>query len=330
MEVPTASPATMGRLEALKIRDYWADEARHFTPWLAREENLGLLGEAIEMNLELIGTEQQVGPFKADIVARDADRVVIIENQLDSTDHKHLGQLLVYAAGTSAHTVVWVARQVTDEYRKVIDWLNEETSVAFYALEVELWRIGDSLPAPKFNVVCEPNELTRPSATVGEVTEGKLLQLDFWKAFIEHAEASGTTFTMPKPKAQHWFDLRLGTSRGHVSLTALLKGRVGCELYMGHSQANEIFEALHADREIIEGQLGELEWQPLPESKSCRIARYREANIEERETWPELFRWMLEEAEQFRKTFGDRLKGISLANLTDASVPEIGDLTLGS
>lgn len=318
----------MGRLEPLKIRDYWTDEARHFTPWLAQEENLSLLGEAIEMNLELIGIEQPVGPFKADIVARDGERVVIVENQLDATDHKHLGQLMVYAAGRSAQVVVWIARQVTDEYRKVIDWLNEETTVAFYALEVELWRIGDSLPAPKFNIVCEPNELTRPVTGIGEVTEGKLLQLDFWKAFIEHAEARGTTFTMPKPKPQHWFDLRLGTSRAHVSLTALLKGRVGCELYIGHSQADEIFEALHAERETIEAQLGELEWQPLPESKSCRIARYREADMEDRETWPELFRWMLEEAEQFRKAFGDRVKAIHLSSPEDQMVSEVSDLPI--
>lgn len=100
--VPPATGLTMGRLEPLKIRDYWPDEARHFTPWLAREENLSLLGEAIEMNLELVGIEQAVGPFKADIVARDGDRLVIVENQLDATDHKHLGQLLVYAAGRSA------------------------------------------------------------------------------------------------------------------------------------------------------------------------------------------------------------------------------------
>lgn len=331
---PEFSTPQLGRLESIKIRDFWSDEARDFTPWLAREENLGLLGEAIEMNLELVGTEQSVGPFKADIVARDGDRVVIIENQLDATDHKHLGQLLVYAAGRSAHSVVWVAKQVTDEYRKVIDWLNEETSVAFFALEVELWRIGDSLPAPKFNIVCEPNELTKPVADRTPITETKLLQLEFWKGFAEFAEASGSGFTMQKPKPQHWFDLRIGTSRAHISLTALAKGRVGCELYIGHSQADVIFDAIHEHRDEIEAKLGDLEWQPLPDKKSCRIARYQEANIEDQSSWPDLFKWLFHEAENFRQSFADRVKAVTLetpiaaaeASPVAAGVPALPDL----
>jgi hypothetical protein len=128
---PAARTATFGRLEPAKVRDYWVDEARDFTPWLAREENLGLLADTLGISLELVGTEQRVGPFKADIVAKDGEDTIVIENQLDPTDHKHLGQLLVYAAGRNAVTVVWVAKQVTDEYRKVIDWLNEQTSVNF-------------------------------------------------------------------------------------------------------------------------------------------------------------------------------------------------------
>jgi hypothetical protein len=134
--VPPAQTATFGRLEPAKVRDYWVDEARDFTPWLAKEENLGLLADTLGISLELVGTEQRVGPFKADIVAKDGEDTVIIENQLDPTDHKHLGQLLVYAAGRNAATVVWIAKQVTDEYRKVIDWLNEQTNVNFWALEI--------------------------------------------------------------------------------------------------------------------------------------------------------------------------------------------------
>lgn len=314
-------PPTLGRLESLPIRDVWRDEARDFTPWLAREENLAVLSDAIEMNLELVGTEQSVGPFKADIVARDGDRVVIIENQLEATDHRHLGQLMVYAAGRTAQAVVWVAKQVTDEYRKVIDWLNEETNVAFYALEVELWRIGDSLPAPKFNVVCEPNELTRQTATSAPVTETKVLQLEFWKGFSEVAEEQGTTLKMQKPKPQHWFDMRFGTSRAHVSLTALSRGRIGCELYISHSQADAIYEALDDQGEAIESELGELEWQPLPDKKACRIARYRDADIEDQTSWQDLFKWLLHEAEAFRSTFAERVKEVDLTASQPAAPP---------
>jgi hypothetical protein len=129
---PARETAALGRLEVVKIREYWKDESQDFTPWLAREENLELLGDTVGLNLELVGTEQRVGPFKADIVATDGEDRVIVENQLDATDHRHLGQIMVYAAGQTAKTVVWVAKQVTDEYRKVFDWLNEETSTNFW------------------------------------------------------------------------------------------------------------------------------------------------------------------------------------------------------
>ena len=165
-------PPRFGRLEPVQLRKYWKDEARDFTPWLAREENLTLLGDAVGMSLELVAVEQYVGPFRADIIAKDDDVEVILENQLDATDHKHLGQLLVYAANRGSGVMVWIARQVTDEYRKVIDWLNDKSDVSFFALEVELWRIGDSPVAPKFNVVCEPNEFARVvRAPGGEISE---------------------------------------------------------------------------------------------------------------------------------------------------------------
>jgi hypothetical protein len=316
-----AKPKMFGRLENVKVREYWKDEAQDFTPWLANEENLELLGETIGLSLELIGTEQRVGPFKADIVASDGEHTVIVENQLDSSDHKHLGQLLVYAAGRKAKTVVWVAKQVTDEYRKVMDWLNEETSTNFWALEIELWRIGNSPVAPKFNVVCEPNELTKPApaASPGELSENKLLQLEFWKAMNEYFEEHGSSFNERKAQPAHWHSLPLGTSRARISLTALVSKnpRIGCELYIHHSQSDLIYEALEDDKEAIEQQLGVLEWQPLPDKKGARIAVYKQANIEDRDSWPELFSWLKTNAEKFQATFAQRVKSVQL--------PEGGD-----
>jgi hypothetical protein len=151
-----------GRLELAEVGDYWTDESRDFTPWLAEQENLALLSDTLGISLELLGIEQGVGPFAADIVAKDGDNTVIIEDQLDPTDHEHLAQLLVHAAGRNADTVVWVAQQVTDEHREVIDWLNDQTSIDFWAMEIELWRIGDSAVAPKFSVVCQPRAPAEP------------------------------------------------------------------------------------------------------------------------------------------------------------------------
>jgi Domain of unknown function (DUF4268) len=271
--------------------------------------------------LNLSAPEQRVGPFKADIVATDGEDRVIVENQLDATDHRHLGQIMVYAAGQTAKTVVWVAKQVTDEYRKVFDWLNEETSTNFWALEIELWRIGDSAPSPKFNVVSEPNELTKSAAAESaELSENKLLQLDFWKGLADHLEQTGSSFNARKPQAAHWYMLGIGTSRANISLSALVakSGRIGCELYISHSQADAIYEALEKEKDAIEAELGELEWQPLPEKKACRIAVYKRASIEDRDSWPALCQWLTENAEAFKSAFAERVKSVQLVAASPA------------
>src|SRR5688500_16692480 len=141
--------STLGRLQSVDLRSVWASECTHFTPWLAQAENLELIGEAIGVELELEAQEKRVGPFRADILCKDTitNSWVLIENQIEPTDHCHLGQLLTYAAGLQAATIVWVAGKVREEHRAALDWLNEITGERFnfFGLEIELWRIGDSL-----------------------------------------------------------------------------------------------------------------------------------------------------------------------------------------
>lgn len=138
----------LGEIEKLDVRNVWAHEASNFTPWLAEEENIARLGSAIGLELEVENTEVSVGPFSADILARDSgsSAYVIIENQLSKTDHDHLGKAITYAAGLNAGTIVWVAPEFTQEHRKAIDWLNDNSvgDVAFYGVQVELWTIDDS------------------------------------------------------------------------------------------------------------------------------------------------------------------------------------------
>jgi hypothetical protein len=147
----------LGRLQKVDLREAWVSEANDFTPWLAQEENLKLLGDTIGIELELESQEKSVGPFRADILCKDTvtDNWVLIENQLERTDHTHLGQLLTYAAGLNAVTIVWIAERFTEEHRATLDWLNERTDekINVFGLEVELWRIGDSPIAPKFNII---------------------------------------------------------------------------------------------------------------------------------------------------------------------------------
>src|ERR1051325_7974151 len=167
---PAAAPAStkghfLGRLERVDLRHIWISEATGFTPWLARPENIVVLSEALGIELEIEAHEKTVGRFRADILCKDIEtgRWVLIENQLERTDHSHLGQLLTYAAGLDAVTIVWVAERFTEEHRAALDWLNERTDekITFFGLEVELWRIGDSAVAPKLNIVSKPNDWTR-------------------------------------------------------------------------------------------------------------------------------------------------------------------------
>ena len=154
----------LGRLEKVDIREIWKNEAVDFTPWLAEPANIGLLGDTIGMELEVEAVEKDVGRFFADILCKDAasDRFVVIENQIENTDHDHLGKTITYAAGLEATAIVWIAKHFGEEHRAALDWLNEITGaeVAFFGLEVEAWKIGDSPAAPKFNVVCRPNDFT--------------------------------------------------------------------------------------------------------------------------------------------------------------------------
>lgn len=311
----------LGRLEPVSLRDFWQDEARHFTPWLALPENLKVLGEALGIELEFEATESRVGIFKADIVAKEVgtDDRVIVENQLQRTDHDHLGKLLTYAAGLGAKTVVWVAEQISDDHRRALDWLNEITgeTFSFFALEIELWRIGESAPAPKFNLVCRPNDwaksLTSPDS-VGEPTETKLSQLEFWSALVDCGRKKGTSVNFRKPRPQNWYSLAVGRSRFNLSLTANTKlHRIGCELYIRHPKySKKAFALLLSQKEAIEADLGPLDWQELPHRRDCRIVQYRSGDIEDRSQWPEQHAWLLERLEAFKRTFSERVRALDL------------------
>ena len=183
----------LGRLRRVELRDIWANEATEFTPWLAETGNLELLSETLGIDLELESMETRVGSFYADIVCKDqgTETTVLIENQLGKTDHDHLGKVLTYSAGLQAETVIWLAERFQDAHRAALDWLNEisHQNTQFFGLEIELWCIGDSVAAPKFNIVSMPNDWSRSvaEATIDnrELSEHRLLQLEYWDAFLQ-------------------------------------------------------------------------------------------------------------------------------------------------
>jgi hypothetical protein len=246
------SQQNLGRLEKVDLRHVWVNEAGDFTPWLAQEENIALLGDTIGIDLEVEAQEKNVGPFRADILYKDTanDHWVLIENQLERTDHSHLGQLITYAAGLSAVTIVWVAQRFTEEHRAALDWLNEMTGedITFFGLEVELWRIGDSAVAPKFNIVSSPNDWTKSVSgaagkfTAGELSETRLLQREYWTAFRQLMEERGSVVRPTKAHPQGWQDFSIGRTGFWLQTFVNTQDyRIGVILVLGGSDAKPHF-----------------------------------------------------------------------------------------
>lgn len=312
----------LGILNRVDLRDFWKDEAREFTPWLSKEENLNILADTLGLELELVDTEVNVGNFNADIVAKDIsnDRNILIENQLEKTNHDHLGKIITYASGLDAQVIVWICNKVTEEHRRAVDWLNDITNdkIAFFALEIELWKIDDSAPAPKFNIVCSPNEwakIVKSTANQRKLTDTKLLQGEFWNSFKEYIEQSGTLLKLRRPRPQHWYSISVGRSKFNINLTVnTQKKRLGCEIYIRGENAKGAFSYLKEQSRDIESELGyELDWQELPDKQDARIIYYSDGDILDKNSWETYFDWFKEQSESFHKVFSNRIKNLDLS-----------------
>lgn len=323
-EPPPINPGSLGRLAPVELRDVWRSEAADFTPWLANQGNLDLLGEAIGLDLELEACEATVGCFRADLVCRDTsttDARVLIENQLERTDHGHLGQLMTYAAGLATVTIVWIAERFTDEHRAAIDWLNEVTreGINFFGLEIELWRIGDSTVAPKFNVVCQPNDWLKsgPKAQVG-LSPARVTQLEFWTAFREFVGARDSTIRPTQARPQNWMPISIGRTGFRLYAVASTwnseegsydSHELRAEFLMDGDNADLQFLTLQTEQQAIEREMGEqLAWH-RPEDKHARkVFLRRNADLNSRTEWPAYHQWLLEKLERLRSVFAPRLR----------------------
>lgn len=288
----------LGKIERLDdLRAVWPHEAHDFSKWLARDENLAGLSDAIGIDIVLEELESSVGGFSVDLYAEESGtgRKIIIENQLEDTNHDHLGKIITYASGKNAEVIIWIVKRARDEHKQAIEWLNQHTdeNIGFFLLEIELWKIDDSLPAPKFNVVGRPNDWAKTLKATEGLSETKKLQLEFWQAFSDHAFAKQEfrrCFSPRKAQPQHWYDLSVGSSTYHISLTAnTQKKRLGAEIYITDDKA--LFEKFRARRADIEAELGmPLEWRTA--TKDCRILALRGGDIKQGEAaWPACFDW---------------------------------------
>tara|TARA_Y100000294_G_scaffold93115_1_gene86725 strand:+ start:257 stop:1228 length:972 start_codon:yes stop_codon:yes gene_type:complete len=316
----------LGKLEKVELRDIWESESTDFTPWLAKEENIQLLGSSIGIDLVVEKVEQQVGPFRADILCRDEgnDNLVLIENQLEKTDHKHLGQLLTYATGTKSVSIVWVAADFTDEHRAALDWLNSITdeNFNFFGLEVELYKIGNSPVAPHFKVICQPNDWSKSISTAERniAKEGisltKQKQLAFWTELAKKINESDSKLRPRKASPRPYINIPIGTTGFGISCTINTISNTLCsQIYISNNK--EAFKAFENEKGKIENEFGEkLNWELLPLKAASRIAIYRPDSIlDEEDDWNNMTDWLIMKAEKLYSVFSHRIKNLELDEL---------------
>ena len=307
-------PDNLGELKSVPLREVWEKEDQHFTPWLA--ENIGILGDAIGMTLEVEAQEKMVGTFRADILCQDEDNgeKVLVENQVEKSNHKHLGQIITYAAGLRAKTIVWIAREFADEHRAALDWLNANTGdgLRFFALEVQLWRIGTSQPAPKFNVVVRPNDWSKNvrASEGGELSDVRSRYFRYWSAFVD---AHGEQISLGKraARAQSYHNFTVGRSGVKISTSIKSDGKLlQVQFRMVKKNAGEIYEPLAAQKSAIGRELAgiTLHWEaPTPDKQRAYISTSKDADIADESDWKNQHKWFADMVLKFNSVFSKRV-----------------------
>lgn len=311
-----ANKFALGEMKRIEARVVWPHEGHDFTPWLY--ENLDKLGEALGLEFEAQERECDVGDFSVDIVARElgTNRLVVIENQLEATDHKHLGQLLTYAAGKEAGVVVWISPEFREEHREALDWLNRdggEGRPEFFGVELQVIQIDDSKPAVNLRPVAFPNEWARDLNERGRagVSEKRQKYQDFFQGLLDDLREVKFS-NAKKAQPQNWYAFSSGVSGYVYSASFANGGRLRVDLYIDLRDTTEnkaAFEKLLEDKSNIEAEFGEpLTWEKLEGRRACRISAYATGSIDDA---PELLRqhrrWMSAKLIKMKTVFGPRI-----------------------
>jgi len=313
--------APLGKIERCDAHDIWPHEASDFTPWLAKEDNIAQLADAIGLELEVENVEVAVGPYSADILAKDTGtgQYVVIENQLAKTNHDHLGKAITYGSVLNASAIVWVATEFTEEHQKALEWLNDNTgdSLAFFGVQLEVWKIDDSRPAVRFNVVSRPAPIMRQAAVAkaGEtLTDARKLQLEFWTLVRDRLLADHVVTSAQTPRPQYWFDVPVGRSYFVLSNIAnTYERRIGVRLYISNKVAENALPQLQDQKDAIEREIGAaLSWNPHPEKSDKIVVVLREADLWNRAEWDGYVAWMVDMIARFRRAFMPRVKNLKL------------------
>lgn len=310
-------PDQIGKIEIVPVRQAFPREATDFTGWL--EQNIDALSERIGVSLTVLEREKSIGAFSVDLVCEDdSGRMVIIENQLERTNHDHLGKLLTYLVNLNASIAIWVSPEPRQEHERVIEWLNEITGadMAFYLVRVEAICIGGPPYAPLFTVVAAPDEQSREiGETKKDLAERHHRRLDFWTELVSRARGRAEQLARRAPGHESW--LGIGAGRGGIQFNcSILRDAANVELYIdtGNYDRNKaFFDALYADKDAIEQEFrAPLDWQRLDERRACRVVFpiVGQGGLNDPESWPDIQETMIEAFIKLDRTFRPRLKRI--------------------
>ncbi len=292
----------IGKLRKVPLREVWKDEAKDFTGWLAK--NIDSLAEELGWPITIVKREKAAGNFSADLLAEGQNgEMVVIENQLEQTNHDHLGKLITYLANLGAKKAVWVTSNARAEHLKAIDWLNETTppDFSFYLVTVEAFRIGDSPPAPQFQIARGPSEEAKKFGTEKrEFAERHQLRMDFWKSLLDKSQPKTELFSNVSPGHSNW--IATGAGRAGFNYAYVISKKWGSiELYIDRGKDKEsvnkrIFDQLQKSKASVEKIFGgPLKWDRMENRRACRIRKtYTEGNLADKATWDRLQEMMID------------------------------------
>lgn len=305
----------LGKLVKVRdLRSVWKNEAYDFTTWLSKERNLAILSDEIGIEMELIDTEVPTGSFNADILAIESgtDNKIVIENQLEKTDHDHLGKIITYASGHDAKTIIWIVKDVREEHRQAVDWLNDHTDseINIFLCKIELWKIDNSKIAPKFQIVSSPNNWSKTFKRSGnnKFSATQMLQYAYWEQLSYEIDENCPNLKSHKPYPQNYYNLYLEKHLANISLAInTVKKRLTTQIWIDDNK--ELFDFLYGFRDEIENEIGcELVWERLDDKKASRIDVYKKFDIKAQNDWDEAIKWHLGMASKFQDAFNDKLK----------------------
>ncbi len=303
----------LGRLESVEVRSVWSDEYRDFTPWLF--ENGEVLSEALGLDVELTAREHPVGGYSLDLYGRDLtnDCVLIVENQLEQSDHTHLGQVLTYAGGTDASTIIWVAPRFRQEHLAAVDWINDRTDedTRLFAVEIGVRRIGDSQPAPFLDVVGNPNDWHKEvrASTRSAVSDTGATYSSFWEGYVDEVGERHPEWRTQDPTSRNYNNHFVPIRGSVLAPTFADRKRVGVRLWIGtgdHGVNREVFELLHDHQGDFEDVLsGEMVWDNREERRACDIGVYISGSIRDEDRFDEFRDWFISTEETFRSVLSN-------------------------